>query len=572
MSAIFELPEIIENPHGWGPVLGNDDDIFQDWGQYTVEQITKYPSQKLGRVCDFTQTTQDRNRKQDEMKKKNNQASSIIPAEQEDGYSLVDNRPQANKNSYFRSKGQRGGFRGGKGGFGFMGKGGKKGGFRQAQVANYQEGILGQKPKTYYSNPQQPRGKGMQFGGYRRFNNRNTVPSFRDWSVTTSPDWLVRQEIMLTDLSKVRIDAKLVVKEDIVWAGQLGTYDNSLDRLNVKAEKRLERFEDVKFFNVSTSDDPVMQHLIEKNSADYQVAATDQILAVLMAARSSVYSWDIIITKVDGKIMFDKRDGSHIDFLTVGETSNDPPSNEDKDAMNAPMKLGQEATCINQNFSQMVLDQSIEPIEMEPNPFDDGDESSRVACVGYRYRKITLPGNEKDEDVSKSKPINILVRTEVNAKLPDNQAGYCCVRALNEYDSKLSSLPWKTHLETQRGAVLAGELKNNAFKLGRFTAEALISGCETMKIGYATRTGKDNWSHNLLNVQTYQTSAFSQNIGITEANGYGIIRSICDIMSGFEDGKYLLLKDPTKPVMRLYELPWDAFESESEDEMDAHSS
>lgn len=350
--------------------------------------------------------------------------------------------------------------------------------------------------------------------------------------------------------------------------GSLGIYNKNLDRVNVKAEKPLQRFENVKLFNVSTSDDPMIQELIQKHD-DIQVLATDQILAVLMAARSSVYSWDIVITKLGNKIFFDKRDGSHIDFLTCNETSNDPPSNEDKESINAPMRLGQEATCINQNFSQMVLDSTIPEEQQEfPNPFDDDEEEDgcRVASGAYRYRKITLPGNDKETNEWKKKPIAMLVRTEVNAKMSTaKDAGYVYARALNEFDPK-AGLAWRAHLESQRGAVLASELKNNAFKLARWVGEAILSGCTTMKIGYASRSApNDNWAHSLLNVQTYQTAAFATNIGMTETNAYGVLRSIIDVVGGMEDGKYLLLKDPTKPVVRLYELPWEAFEEGEED-------
>eukprot|EP00397_Hematodinium_sp_SG-2012_P014502 GEMP01014744.1.p1 GENE.GEMP01014744.1~~GEMP01014744.1.p1 ORF type:complete len:574 (+),score=124.54 GEMP01014744.1:23-1723(+) len=552
---LFEFPRVIHSGDGWGPTGLSDIKYFP------VEQLAKYPTARLGRVCDFTQTTQDRQRKQDELMKKKNPAIApqINAAEQEDGYSLVDNRPAVK--TYFRGKGRGTPFRP-KGGM-LKGKGGK--GFRQNQLQNYQEGILGQKPKQFYSNTVQQRGKGFQ--SYGRPNQRGKIPSFRDWSTPTSAEWTLREEIMLTNLAKVQVDPTLVIKEDVCWAGTLGTYNKNLDRVTVKNDKRLERFEDVKFFNVSTSDDPIVQDIMEKDP-EIQVAATDQILAVLMAARSSVYSWDILITKVGNKIVFDKRDGSPVDFLTVSETANETPNNDDKESINAPMKLGQEATCINQNFSQMVLDPSIEPEQMEhPNPFDDAEEGSRVALGAYRYRKITLPGNAKDPDEFKSKNVTMLVRTEVHTKIDNNN--YCYVRALNEYDPK-QGLSWRTHLETQRGAVFAGELKNNAFKLAKWTAEAMLSGCDTMKIGYVSRESvHESWSHRLLNVQTYQTESFSA-IGMTESNSYGVIRSIIDLINGLSegDGRYLLQKDPTKPVLRLHEIPWEFFESDDDKDDD----
>ena len=50
------------------------------------------------------------------------------------------------------------------------------------------------------------------------------------------------------------------------------------------------------------------------------IYTTDAILAQLMAAPRSVFSWDIIIQKVNNMIFLDKREGSTFDFLTVSET------------------------------------------------------------------------------------------------------------------------------------------------------------------------------------------------------------------------------------------------------------
>jgi len=552
----FPVPDMADNPAGWGPWSeGPEDD-----GSY-VEVSVKYPTAKLGRVCDFTQSAQER-RKQDHNRPRPGQAM-IPPPPEEDGYSLVDTKPVPKTNQYARGKG-RGGWRprtffGGKGG-----KGGKGWG---RQMPNYQEGILGQKaPKPFYQNNPQQKGGGK---GFFRGQQRNRIPTFRDWSINTKQDWVVRQEIMLSSLSKVQVDARLVVKRDVAWCGTLGTYDRNMDRVTVRNEKPMQRFETTKFFNVSVSDDPMAQELVEQHP-DVTVLANDKVLAVLMAASRSVYSWDIVITKIGTKIILDKRDGSHMDFLTVGETSNDPPSNEDKENINAPLKLGQEASCINQNFSQMIFDQSKRPEEMPyPNPFDVEDDDQGLPSIGsYRYRKITLPGNPKDEEEHKQGDVNLLVRTEVNAKAPrvdgQQQGQYYCVRALSEYDVRSG---WRAKLESQRGAVFADELKNNAFKIGRWTAEAILGGCDLMKIGYVARVNpKDNWNHTLLAVQTYNTEAIAKQIGMTETNAFGILRSLIDIVMGMEEGKYLLLKDPTKSVMRLYEVPWDSFESEAEAE------
>ena len=50
--------------------------------------------------------------------------------------------------------------------------------------------------------------------------------------------------------------------------------------------------------------------------------------------------------------------------------------------------------------------------------------------------------------------------------------------ALNESDAKMSGgIDWRQKLESQRGAVLANELKNNSNKLAKWTIQATTVKC-----------------------------------------------------------------------------------------------
>lgn len=201
------------------------------------------------------------------------------------------------------------------------------------------------------------------------------------------------------------------------------------------------------------------------------------------------------------------------------------------------------------------------------NPFENEEEGS-AASGAYRYRKITLPGNSKASSEFDQAPISLVVRTEVNCKMPgeEGKPSYASIKALNEFDPKLN-YSWRKHLETQRGMILATELKNNAFKLGRWTAQAILSGCDVMKIGYATRNDPKNaWAHSVLSVQTYITDRFAEQIGMHRNNVFGILRNIINMVMAWEDGKYLLIKDPIKPVMRVFEVPWETFGEDDGDE------
>ena len=43
---------------------------------------------------------------------------------------------------------------------------------------------------------------------------------------------------------------------------------------------------------------------------------------------------------------------------------------------------------------------------------------------------------------------------------------------------------WRQKIDTQRGAVLATELKNNSCRLARWTAQSLLAGADLMKLGW----------------------------------------------------------------------------------------
>jgi len=546
--ATFAAVQVVSHVEGWGPPpdvdlerMGLGLDIpLQD---FDISSLEGSRQSRIGRVCDFTLAGQKWQEQRAAKGKGKGKTPALVPNKDDEGFALVDNRPIPNKVS---AKGRGSGKSKGKG---------------KGIAVNYQEGILGKKEKPFFSSNQnqgKAKGKGKNKGKNQSF------LSFKEWSVQTKTEWVVKREIQLSMLSKLQINAKEVGFEDIVWCGKLNTYNKEFDRITAKIERPIKRFEDLNFFNVSTSDDPVLPELLQTDE-QCTVIATDHVMACLIAATRSVYSWDIVVTKIQNKLIFDKRDGSQVDFLTVNETAREPPSNDSPEAMNSPMKLGQEASCINQNFSQMVLDPAYPAEEMErENPFEE-ESQGQAASGAYRYRKITLPGNQKEELEFNQLPVTLAVRTEINCKMPGEDGSLVSVKALNEYDPKLN-YSWRTALETQRGAVLATELKNNAFKLGRWTAQAILSGSDTMKIGYASRMRpNDPWSHAILGVQTYNTDSFAEQIGMTRNNAYGILRNIIDVVMAYDDGKYLIMKDPIKSLLRIYEIPWDTFQDEDGD-------
>ncbi|KAI5277663.1 hypothetical protein KEM52_004866, partial [Ascosphaera acerosa] len=178
----------------------------------------------------------------------------------------------------------------------------------------------------------------------------------RDASVAVRPEWVVREEVDFMRLAKLHLD--MPAGEDLDDYGFLYYYDRAFDKMQLRApERRLATLERAAY-NVTTTADPVLAELADRNEA--AVFATADVLSVLMCAPRSVYSWDIVIVQQGDKIFFDKRPKASIDLVTVNENAADAPLETNEaggkaDTINSPAALAMEATIINHNFALQAV-------------------------------------------------------------------------------------------------------------------------------------------------------------------------------------------------------------------------
>ena len=97
--------------------------------------------------------------------------------------------------------------------------------------------------------------------------------------------------------------------------------------------------------------------------------------------------------------------------------------------------------------------------------------------------------------------------------------------------------------------------------------QSILAGADNLKFGYVTRYSvKDSSRHVILGTQQFKPIEFGTQINLNMDNAWGIVRCILDLIMSQQDGKYLIVKDPNKPILRLYDIPDNTFESEDESE------
>ncbi|BFF89887.1 eukaryotic translation initiation factor 3 subunit D-2 [Drosophila madeirensis] len=531
--APFIKPILEYNEHGWGPC----EELIVD-----VPYQPFCKSDRVGKICDWTATPMER-------KFGNKYASSFGNSNQyayfhdddETTFHLVNSsgfkgyrsaqrgRFRANTRNNPRTRGRTG-----------------RGSVMTGGTAGNPPVVAANERTKYGKGRENRRQMGRRFG-------RNAPTRMRESSVVVRSDWVSIEEIDFPRLLKLSLPN---VKEgqDVVTCGSLEFYDKTYDRINLKNERPLLKTHRI-IHTLSTTDDPVIRRLSKSIGNIY---ATDEILATIMCSTRSNYSWDVVFDKVGNKIFLDKRENAQFDLLTVNETALEPPLGEEG-SINSPHSLAMEATLINHNFCQQVLlggDQKKYQLE-EPYPFEESVVD--LVSIGYRYKQWDLGNN-----------IILIARCKHNGVLqgPNGELQFLSIRALNEWDSKASnSVEWRQKLDNQHGAVLASELRNNACKLARWTVESVLSGSDQLKLGYVSRVStRDHLRHVILRTQQFKPQEFSTQINLNMDNGWGILRCLIDIVMKQPDGKYLLMKDPNKPMVRLYDVPENAFDSSDEDE------
>lgn len=75
--------------------------------------------------------------------------------------------------------------------------------------------------------------------------------------------------------------------------------------------------------------------------------------------------------------------------------------------------------------------------------------------------------------------------------------------------------------------------------------------CDALTGRYISRVNpRDAQRHSIVGVQSYKPLDFARQMNVSLANGWGIVRTIADLVLKQPEGKYVLVKDPNSVSRR----------------------
>ena len=84
-----------------------------------------------------------------------------------------------------------------------------------------------------------------------------------------------------------------------------------------------------------------------------------------------------------------------------------------------------------------------------------------------------------------------------------------------------------------------------------------------MKLGFVSRNHRANAaSHAILGTHSYKPKEFATQIALNTNNMWGIMKMLIDMFLEQPEGKYVIVKDPNKPIVRIYSVPLETFEEQ----------
>lgn len=208
----------------------------------------------------------------------------------------------------------------------------------------------------------------------------------------------------------------------------------------------------------------------------------------------------------------------------------------------------------------------------ETIPFEDRDESESKkqkildattinANLAWNLSKNITEHSTKTSQFNYCKieldsSIDLILRTQVdNFSEIGGKIENIFVKALVDC-GQTPNMDWQNKLDNQRSAVFVKELRNNNALLFRWVLQAILGQNDVFKLAFVAKNAVPNKKDNkyyLVGIESYDPSELASQIGLNVINGYGILKTIIQMIYNMPSYKlYHIVKDPSKSIIRIY--------------------
>jgi len=156
----------------------------------------------------------------------------------------------------------------------------------------------------------------------------------------------------------------------------------------------------------------------------------------------------------------------------------------------------------------------------------------------------------------------LVSRTQFDAyRLIDSSPEFVLVKSLNEYDPSITH-GWRMYLDTLRNGAFHTQTQHNSNKMAKWAIQAYLTQAYGIEIGYVSRNNpKDPNNHVILGVDFYRTKTFISEMGVRIENMWGVLNHIIGVFKTFDDGNYVLFREPNNIELTVYRLSDEDFEA-----------
>ncbi|TID30452.1 hypothetical protein CANINC_000963 [Pichia inconspicua] len=372
--------------------------------------------------------------------------------------------------------------------------------------------------------------------GNSRWNTEELKP--QKSSIAIDEKWTTVSEIEFNRLTKLNLESPQ--PELLSSAGKIHQYVKKYEQpTTVPLEPTV-----AITVHQTSSKDPNFKSMAQNGKG--KVFITDEILSQLMCAPKSSVSWDVIISKKDGNIFFDKRN----DTFDLPLNENSPGQELKETDINHDSLVKLEAQQVIDDYISGCLGPNAKEFPGK-NPIPDMSAIQK----GYKYSKYQLLNGDNDESSTE-----VIVRSTVDA-YTFTVSSTVAIRALFQFESN----DWKSKLQGgSQGNVISDEIKKNNNKISQWTTQAVLAGSKSIKIGFICRDNlKLTNKHSVVGTMTFGTDMLCQQLNVSLNNGWGIVKSLIDIIEhvgGDQDYRFVIVKSPNVMKIVIYRVPIEAFE------------